>query len=243
MNNKYAQTAIFVFTASALLSSPSPGLADIVTAPPVPFARPGDVFSNEEQVYFAKEASEPAPPLVMWQFDKDMRMIAIDAFGKPTGANFDGATANSDGATIIAKLADGAAVTLRRARPVTCWAAIPKDTLKSDGKPDWYFARDIKIFDQGGRARVGGGDSGAPEYVIRMRNVVWPDGANGKPSNNRPSIVLYVHKPDKPDAAEAYVWADPGAARIGINLRWMQASCTIDGADAPSKVTPKTFRG
>jgi hypothetical protein len=55
-----------------------------------------------------------------------------------------------------------------------------------------------------------------------MRNVVWAQGPN------RPSVVLYVHTPDDPDRAAAYSWADPDAKRIGINLRWMQASCTID---------------
>ena len=38
-------------------------------------------------------------------------------------------------------------------------------------------------------------------------------------------------------------WGDPGAARIGINLRWMQASCGIDGMENPSAVTATSFRG
>jgi hypothetical protein len=41
----------------------------------------------------------------------------------------------------------------------------------------------------------------------------------------------------------SYAWADEGAARVGINLRWMQASCTIDGAENPSQVDQKNFRG
>jgi hypothetical protein len=127
---------------------------------------------------------------------------------------------------------------LRRARPASCWVAIRKDKSKADGKEDWLFLRDVKLNDQGGRARAGGGDSGAQEVVIRMRNVVWP-----QPTTNKPSLVLYVHKPDQPDRAESYVWADPAAARIGINLRWMQASCTIDGAEKASEVSSTTFRG
>jgi hypothetical protein len=127
---------------------------------------------------------------------------------------------------------------LRRARPASCWVAIRKDKSRADGKEDWLFLRDVKLNDQGGRARAGGGDSGAQEVVIRMRNVVWP-----QPTTNKPSLVLYVHKPDQPDRAESYVWADPGAARIGINLRWMQASCTIDGAEKASEVSSTTFRG
>ena len=80
----------------------------------------------------------------------------------------------------------------------------------------------LKLHDQGGRVLFGGGDTGAPPVVLRMRNVVWPSGPN------KPSLVLYVHKPETPDRAESYSWADPEAKRIGINLRWMQASCTVD---------------
>ncbi len=127
-----------------------------------------------------------------------------------------------DAAGLTLTHADGRVVVLRRARTATCWGTVPKTALKPDGSQDWVFVGGLKLFDQGGRARFGGGDSGAPPVVIRMRNVVWPSGPN------KPSLVLYVHKPENPDHAESYGWADPDAKRIGINLRWMQASCSID---------------
>jgi hypothetical protein len=211
------------------------------------------IYTNEEQVYFDKEAGRitlwiGAIPVPVDGQQGKYTLNIVDEFGQKLwnplrftdSKNQLGPLHDGKEFTIIV---DGGEIRLRRARPVTCWAAIPKKKSKADGSPDWYFIRDIKLHDQGGRARIGGGDSGAPELVIRMRNVIWPANKDGTPSSNRPSLVLYVHKPDKPDSAESYVWADPGAARIGINLRWMQASCTIDGADAPSAVTPTTFRG
>ncbi len=111
---------------------------------------------------------------------------------------------------------------LRRARPVTCWTAILKEKEKADGSEDWYFKRDVLLHDQGGRARVGGDYTGAPELVIRIRNVTWDKG-----STNKPAITLYVHKPEKPDRAEAYSWAAPDSSRLGINLRWMQSGCSV----------------
>ena len=57
--------------------------------------------------------------------------------------------------------------------------------------------------------------------VLRLRSVAWPP-----PSRNRPSLVLYVHTLDEPNRAVSYSWADPAAQLIGINLRWVQASCT-----------------
>lgn len=204
----------------------------VVPSPPDPMV-PG-IYSNEEQHYFAKEQGKPAIPLVILKVDADRRMESLDAFGLPGRVSIENMTFSYDATRIDATLADGTDLELRRARPATCWTAIPKKQPKADGSPDWFFVRDVKLHDQGGRALVGGGGSGADPLVIRMRNVVWPPSADGKPATNKPSIVLYVHKPDQPDRAESYVWADPGAARIGINLRWMQASCGIDGAEPPN---------
>jgi hypothetical protein len=123
---------------------------------------------------------------------------------------------------ITLTLPDGSTTMLRRARSATCWGAVLKTARKPDGSEDWYGTYGIRLHDQGGRAQFGGGDSGAPVAIVRMRNVIWPSGPN------KPSLVLYVHTPDQPDHAVSYSWADPVAKRIGINLRWMQASCNID---------------
>ncbi len=143
---------------------------------------------------------------------------------------------SDDGLTM--RMTDGAEIILKRARSVECWAAVPKKVAKEDGGIDWYFARQLSMHDQGGRVRVGGGDTGADEIILRMRAVYWPP-----PSTNRPSLVLYVHKPDDPDRAISYSWADINASRVGINLRSMQASCTVIGSERPSDVTKTNFRG
>jgi hypothetical protein len=210
-------------------------LTALTAAPSIaqgPEPLPG-VYSNEEQVYFAKEGARPAPPLVMLEYGDDLRMWPVTAFGFRADFNPVGIVMTGGGERMTGTMPDGTQLELRRARPVTCWVAVKKDAPKADGSPDWYFQQGVKLHDQGGRAMVGGGETGAQPLVIRMRNVIWPTKADGTPSTNKPSVVLYVHKPDKPDSAESYVWADPGAARIGINLRWMQASCGIDGMEQP----------
>lgn len=143
---------------------------------------------------------------------------------------------SADGLTL--RFADGSETRLKRARPVQCWAAATKVEPKADGSPDWLFVQKLNLHDQGGRVMIGGGDSGAEPLILRMRAVYWP-----KPSTNRPSMVLYVHKPDKPDSAVSYSWADIDASRVGLNLRWMQASCTIQGAERESQVNSDNFRG
>lgn len=246
--------------------------AALFCAVPAATSNPADIltgtFSNEEQVYFDKDAGNTPRAWFSMKISptEDGAMIEeIDAFGvshsdghaikiKQKGtqtvldygkcqrlylAESDALIANgvrgecaapatmtrigAEGVTLT--YPDGKTTLLRRARAVTCWSAIPKSNKKPDGTDDWHFAQGIKIHDQGGRALIGKDVADVKPLVIRMRNVVWPDG-----NSNRPSLVLYIHNPDEPDKALSYVWADPGAARIGINLRWMQASCTIDGA-------------
>jgi hypothetical protein len=101
-----------------------------------------------------------------------------------------------------------------------------------------HFEQKLVLHDQGGRAKLGGGATGAQETIIRIRYVTWAAG-----STNRPSVVLYVFKPDAPEEAVSYSWADEGAVRVGINLRWMQASCTIEGAEKAAQVDNRNFRG
>lgn len=185
---------------------------------------PPGTYTNEEEVYFAREADKSPPTWIAIQADAN-GWRTVDAYDRPVAppAGLD-LTPAGDG--VVATLSDGTRTTLRRGRPATCWVAARKAQPKADGSDDYAFQGKLKLHDQGGRTLAAG--DGAPPVVIRMRNVIWPSG------NNRPSLVLYVHKPDQPDRAEAYAWADPGAARVGVNLRWVQASCTIDGRDAPA---------
>jgi hypothetical protein len=243
----------------------SEGVSSESTAPWFP--EPG-IYTNEEEVYFDKEAGKDTDyhSYDLTVTDQKVMMTGLQRNGRPiirpretiedalkylkplpdgrVELLVDGEVQN-DGNSYKAKFGP---IYLRRGRPATCWVAILRDKPKPDGKPDWYFARDVKLHDQGGQVWLGGQpdfdkDTGAQQLMIRMRNVVWPPNKDGTPSSNRPSLVLYVHKAENPDRAESYAWADPGAARIGINLRWMQASCTIDGVEKASEVNASTFRG
>jgi hypothetical protein len=201
--------AIVIMAASQVLANPSDPLT------------PG-TYTNEEDVYFEKEAGRTPPPWIGLRVLRDgsKTVIAgVDAYDQPVKNSFE-VTANTAD-MITAKFGKGGKTTLRRSRDVTCWGTAPKAQKKADGSEDWYFVPGLKMHDQGGRVRFGGGTSGAPEVILRMRNVVWASGTN------RPSIVLYVHMPADPERAVSYVWGDPDVGRLGVNLRWMQASCTI----------------
>ena len=102
----------------------------------------------------------------------------------------------------------------RKARRFECWMT----AMQRDG--EWTFRRGLEIYDQGGMVWLETEEQPPEKVGIKMRNVRWPYG------NNRPSLVLYAYRSDE-DRAVSYAWADPSAQRIGINLRWMQASCTL----------------
>ena len=102
----------------------------------------------------------------------------------------------------------------RKARRFECWMT----AMQRDG--EWTFRRGLEIYDQGGMVWLETEEQPPEKVGIKMRNVRWPYG------NNRPSLVLYAYRPDE-DSAVSYASADPSAQRIGINLRWMQASCSL----------------
>lgn len=186
-------------------------------------------WTNEEDRYFTAEKGGAALDWVGVEVAGG-RWHYVDAYGAAKGEwqalPVKGVTRDPDGRWWLATR-DGRRTELRLGTPFTCWMAIPKFAKKPDGSDDTLFAGKLRMHDQGGRVTLGGGDSGAPQAIFRVRNVVWP-----APSTNRPSLVLYVIKPEAPEKAVSYAWADPDADLVGINLRWVQGSCTREGATA-----------
>lgn len=116
---------------------------------------------------------------------------------------------------------------LRRARPFECWTAILRGAKHGDsgeGQSDWDFRRGVTLHDQGGEAELITDEETPRRIRLRLRNVDWPYGTN------RPSLTLYVLEGDS-DRAVSYAWNEGNAERIGINLRWLQASCTHTPAE------------
>jgi hypothetical protein len=115
---------------------------------------------------------------------------------------------------------------LRKARGFSCWTAVLRGAQHGDsgqGNSSWQFQRGGWIHDQGGELTLTTDETPARSFYLRLRQVEWPYGTN------RPSLTLYVHEAGNPRAL-SYSWADEGASRVGINLRWLQASCTLDPA-------------
>lgn len=104
---------------------------------------------------------------------------------------------------------------MMRAREWSCWMAVPRE----DRPGTWFSAFNLKILDQGGEVWVKTDEATPREIGYRLRQVKWPAGTN------QDALTLYILK--KGEArAPGYAWASPDATRIGINLRWVQGSCS-----------------
>ncbi len=102
-----------------------------------------------------------------------------------------------------------------KARRFLCWIA-----ARHRDEENWTFRNDLEIWDQGGRLWIDTEEDEPQTIGIKMRNVRWPTG------NNRDSLVLYAYRQGE-DQAVSYAWGEPTASRLAMNLRWMQASCTL----------------
>lgn len=111
----------------------------------------------------------------------------------------------------------GSGYRLLKARPFSCWVSLANEAAEGG----WDFHPGLKTDDQGGAvwvAKTGGADTS--KYGLRLRNVRWPYG------RNRDSLVLYIHREGEARAV-SYAWTEPEGTRIAVNLRWIQASCTL----------------
>lgn len=112
---------------------------------------------------------------------------------------------------------------LRRARIFTCWSALLRGANHGDdtrGKSDWQWHEGLLVHDQGGEASIVSDETPPRTVRLKLRLADWTYGTR------RPSLTLYVHEGDDARAV-SYAWADGEAERVGINLRWLQASCTL----------------
>ena len=110
---------------------------------------------------------------------------------------------------------------LRKVRYFSCWLSVKREGMAEDAQGAWTFDRDIAVHDGGELVWVKTEARSTP-VGLKIRRPVWPSGPN------QDSLVLYVHDEglEQPERAVSYSWADPGAKRLGLNLRWMQASCS-----------------
>ncbi len=88
---------------------------------------------------------------------------------------------------------------------------------------------DLRIMDQGGIAWVDAptGEHPDREMALRIRNVRWAMN-NSAVNFTNDSFVMYLdERIDGMEKNVAYAWSTPDTPRMGINLHWLQAHCSL----------------
>ncbi len=118
----------------------------------------------------------------------------------------------------------GGTYELHAARMMSCYIDIPG---VSGGRDEEYRRYDnLQVHDRGGGARITHSDG--REIGIRLSQVDWPLN-NYSDVFTRDVLVLYVleHIGDE-IKSHGYVFTEPTAERIGINLYWMLSYCYME---------------
>ena len=100
-------------------------------------------------------------------------------------------------------------------------------TLDEDGEPQRHSG--LKVSDQGGIAWVDAPLDNDPnrKLAIRIRNVRWAMNNNPRTFTND-SFVMYIDEMVMGEQRNvAYAWSAPETPRMGINLHWLQAHCSL----------------
>ena len=123
---------------------------------------------------------------------------------------------------------DAAREDLRRVRTYAGWVAVngagPSAAADSG---DWHMDRSMRLGSEGGRSPVRFRDGTPSGYSLQLERLTYRDG-------NVPVLKLSVVA-DADGRTLAYAWTDPEAARIGINLGWIQAGLDRAGREAVSR--------
>lgn len=95
------------------------------------------------------------------------------------------------------------------------WAAINGGgpNAKSDNN-DWHLQRDLHLSSEGGRAALHWRDGAPSGYTLELERTSYPE--------RKLSVLQLNVIEDGSGRTITYVWTDPGAGAIGLNLGWLQ---------------------
>ena len=106
----------------------------------------------------------------------------------------------------------------RRATPYTGWIAFQKRRIDpTAADDDFILMRDLDLHDEGFVVSIV--DGGEPAgYAVELVRLTY--------QNTRTAVLKLGIVDESTGETVSYSWAEPGAERIGINLRWVQAGVT-----------------
>lgn len=119
----------------------------------------------------------------------------------------------------------GASTLAHRVRWFSGWAAINGQGPKASDGNDWHLRRDLHLHSEGGRLPLRWRDGAESGYSIELARLDYRE-------SNTEVLRLAVID-DASDRTLSYVWANPEATRIGLNLGWLQVGLDVTAATPP----------
>lgn len=112
-----------------------------------------------------------------------------------------------------------AAIDARRLRWFSGWAAINGGGAKAKSEnQDWHMQKDMRLSSEGGKVALRWRDGAASGYSLELLRVNYVE---------RKLNVLQLNViEDASGRTLNYVWANPEATALGINLGWLQVGLT-----------------
>lgn len=104
----------------------------------------------------------------------------------------------------------------------TGWAAIKRQHFDPDAaEDDWIYMKTLTILDNGGVVKIldEGKETG---YALELIVITY--------ERTNTTVLKLGLIEDKSGKTITYIWGEPGAGRLGMNLRWMQTGLTLAGA-------------
>ena len=110
----------------------------------------------------------------------------------------------------------------RKVRYFKGWAGIRNDRIDPDSdKPDeMAFFADLRLHNEGQILPLVMKDGAPSGYSIELARLTY--------QNTKVAVLKLALIEDATGKTFTYTWTNPGAERIGINLRWMQVGLTVE---------------
>ena len=192
---------------------------------------------------------QDAPDWPAWRLRVDReRMVVVGADGDDTACGY--RWREADAGFLIARDADagcpaslpptlritpdelvltdghGGTVQARRVARYTGWVALQRRRIDpAAAEDDYILLRDQSLHDEGFVVSIADGDE-PTGYAIELARLTY--------RNTRTAVLKLGVIDEASGETVGYSWAEPDAARIGINLRWIQAGMTRAEATAPA---------
>jgi len=138
----------------------------------------------------------------------------------------------NDDTLVLATVSDmargaDATTTSHRVRWFTGWDAMNGGGPKATSGKDWHVHRDLRLHSEGGRIPLQWRDGAASGYSLELARLFY------KESNTEVLRLAVIE--DTSGRTMSYVWANPDATRIGLNLGWLQVGLDMETAKDRSK--------